>query len=44
MFISSFYTNPWMHTSGDTLERVNISFFLRSARALIGLMVKMARE
>jgi hypothetical protein len=44
LFISSFYRNPYMHTAGDTLNKVNSNFFVRSARELVGLMVDLAYE
>jgi hypothetical protein len=44
LFISSFYRNPTMHTAGDTLDKVNQKFLLRAARALVGVMVKLANE
>lgn len=44
LFITSFYKNPYMHTVGDTLDKVNREFFVRAARALVGLMVDLAYE
>jgi hypothetical protein len=44
LFISSFYRNPYMHTAGDTLEKVNRQFFVRATRELVGLMVDLAHE
>jgi hypothetical protein len=44
LFITSFYRNPYMHTAGDTLDKVNHKFFMRAADALIGLMVALAHE
>lgn len=44
LFISSFYRNPYMHTAGDTLDKVNRKFFVRVARELVGLMVDLAHE
>lgn len=44
LFISSFYRNPHMHTTGDTLDQVNRDFFVRAARELVGLMVDLAQE
>jgi hypothetical protein len=44
LFITSFYKNPYHHTAGDTLDKVNPEFFVRAARALVGLMVDLAHE
>jgi hypothetical protein len=44
VFISSFYRNPYMHTAGDTLDKVNRRFFIRAADELVGLMVDLAHE
>lgn len=44
LFITSFYRNPYMHTAGDTLDKVNRKFFARAARELVGLMVDLAHE
>ena len=44
MFISSFYKNPYMHTAGDTLDKVNRKFFLQASRDLVRLMVHLAHE
>lgn len=44
LFITSFYKNPHMHTTGDTLDKVNQKFFMRAARELVGLMVDLAHE
>ncbi len=44
LFISSFYKNPYMHTAGDTSDKVNSEFFMRAARVLVGLMVDLAHE
>jgi hypothetical protein len=44
LFISSFYRNPYMHTAGDTLDKVNRRFFMRAAGELVGLMVDLAHE
>lgn len=44
LFITSFHKNPRMHTAADTLDHLNRPFFLRSARALVGLMAELARE
>ncbi|MEW6332684.1 MAG: hypothetical protein AB1558_00275 [Thermodesulfobacteriota bacterium] len=44
LFITSFHKNPRMHTASDTLDRLDRAFFLRVARALVGLMTDLARE
>jgi len=44
LFITSFYKNPYMHTSGDTPDKVNRKFFVQVARELVGLMVDFAHE
>jgi hypothetical protein len=33
-----------MHTTGDTLDKVNRRFFMRAASELVGLMVDLAHE
>ena len=44
LFISSFYRNPYMHTTDDTLDKMNHKFFVRAARELVGLMVDLTNE
>ena len=44
LFVTSFYKNPHMHTTGDTLDKVNLKFLVRAARELVGLMVDLAQE
>lgn len=44
LFITSLYRNPAMHSSGDTLDKVNLKFLGRAARALVGMMVRLANE
>lgn len=44
LFITSLHKNPRNHTAADTLENLSRAFFLRAARALVGLMVELARE
>jgi hypothetical protein len=44
LFITSFYRNPYMHTSGDKADKVDGKFLVRAARALVGLMVELAYE
>jgi hypothetical protein len=33
-----------MHSGGDTFEKINPKFFLRAARALVGMMVQIAHD
>ncbi len=44
VFITSFYKNPYIHTSKDTIDKLNREFLLKVARAITLTLLVLANE